>query len=122
MDQDQIRQRQEGIRPLPPVGRARGLLAIWEQTRREEEMRIRRRDIWSPVSVTPDQGRVATLVLLSEAASRNGVRAPSPIPIQRRGRGRGLSALLPNHPLPPSGMGRARSRDTGPCQFPDPSL
>ena len=34
--------RRESIRPLPPVGRARGLLAVWQQTRREAEMRLRR--------------------------------------------------------------------------------
>ena len=41
MEQDQNRQgqRQEGMRPLPKVGRARGLIAVWEQTRREEGTR-----------------------------------------------------------------------------------
>ena len=40
MDQEQG-QRQESSRPLPSVGRARGLTAIVEMTRREEEMRLR---------------------------------------------------------------------------------
>ena len=40
-DQDQNRQAQgqEGMRPLPTVGRSRGLIVVWERTRREEEMR-----------------------------------------------------------------------------------
>ena len=43
-DQDQNRQgqRQEGMRPLSIVGRARGLITVWEQMQREEEMRLRR--------------------------------------------------------------------------------
>ena len=35
-DQDRQGQRQEDMRPL---GRDRGLIAVWEQTRNEEEMR-----------------------------------------------------------------------------------
>ena len=56
--------KQENIRQLPHVGRARGLLAVWQQARREAEIILRRGGIWSPVSVTPGRGRVATLALL----------------------------------------------------------
>ena len=55
-DQTQMRQRQEGNRPLPSVGRDHGLHAVWQQMSREEEMRLMRRGIWSPMSMTPDQG------------------------------------------------------------------
>ena len=46
-DQDQNRQgqRQEGMRPLPTVGRSRELMVVWERTRREEVMRRGR--IWT---------------------------------------------------------------------------
>ena len=111
-------------RALPPVGRARGLLAIWQETRREQEIRLRRGGIWSPVSVTPGQGRAATLALLCEVANENTARASSPIHHQRRGRGRGLTTPFHDYPYIPSGMERARSRNTGPhpCSFPDSSL
>ena len=101
------------------------------QTRQEAEIRLRRRGIWSPISVTPDHGRAVTLALLCKAATRNAVRAHNPIPHQRRGRGRGLSSLLHDHPSNPSlepitvgtiGMGRARSRDSGPHPFHEPPL
>ena len=88
-------------------------------------MRLMRGDIWSPVSVTPGQGRAVTLALLCEAATWNAARAPNPTAHQRRGRRRGLSALFHNHPYNPSGdigMGRARSKDSDPCPFPEPSL
>ena len=80
MDQDQIRQRQESIRPLPSVGRARGLITIWEQTRREEEMRLRRGGIWTPMSETAGQGTVATSAWLCKEPTCNAVKAPGPIP------------------------------------------
>ena len=101
-----IRLRQESIRPLPSVGRARGPIAIWEQARREEEMGLRKGGIWTPMSETLGQGRVATLSWLCEEATYNVVRAPGPIPQQqKRGRGRGLTSLLHNHPYPPYGRG-----------------
>ena len=74
-------------------------------------MKLRRVGIWSSVSVTPGHVRVATLALLCKAVTWNAVRAPNPIPHQRRGRGRGLGALLHDHPYNPSGaigMGRTR--------------
>ena len=89
-------------------------------------MRLKRGGIWSPVSVTPGHGSAATIALLCEATMRNAVRAPNSISHQRRGRGRGFGSLLHAHPLYPTlepvGMGRARSRDSGPCPFPDPPL
>ena len=121
-DQSRQENRQESNRPLIPVGRTRGLLAAWHQTSREEEIRWRRGGMWSPVSVTLGWGRVATLAVLCKSATQNTLRAPSPIPQQRRGRWRGLSSLLHDHPYIPSGMGRDRSRNSGPCPFPDPSL
>ena len=56
-DQDQHRQgqRQEGMRPLPTVGRAGGLIAVWEWTRREDGMRRGEFGLWvqeQPWSVT----------------------------------------------------------------------
>ena len=102
MDQDQTRQRQESIRPLSTVERARGLITTWEQTRREEEISLWRGGIWTPMSETPGHARVATLVWLCEEATHNAVRVPGLVPPQqqRRGRGRGLSFLLHNHPYP----------------------
>ena len=85
-------------------------------------MRLRRGGIWSPVSVTPDWGRVATLALFHEVETQTAVMTASPIKHQRRGRVRGLSTLFHDHPYIPSGMGRARSKNTGPHSFPDPSL
>ena len=82
-DQDQIRQRQGSIIPLPPVGRARELIAVWAQTRREEGMRLRRGGIWTPMSETPGWDRVATLAWLCEEATHNAVRAPGPAPPQQ---------------------------------------
>ena len=85
--------------------------------------KIKEGGIWSPVSITPGCGRVANLGLLCKTETWNAVRAPNPIPHHRRGRG--FSALLHNHPNNPSGaigMGRARSRDSGPCPLPDPPL
>ena len=64
----------------------------------------------------------ATLTLLCEAATRNAVMALNPIPHQRRGRVRGLESLPLAHlsyeypTLEPTtvGMGRTRSRNSGP--------
>ena len=112
-------------RYLPQMGRARELIAVWEQTRWQKEMQQRRRGIWSPTNPIVGHGRAETLVLLREAANRNAVWPPNPIPCQRRGRGlrsfllpqwRGLGSLFPPHAHPqlePStvGMGRARSRN-----------
>ena len=49
-------------------GRARGLIAIWE------EMRERRNRIWVSVGLTPGHGRAATLALLSEMVAQNTTR------------------------------------------------
>ena len=78
--------RQESIRPLPPVGRARGFLDVWQQMKREAEMRFRRGYLVLSCSY-PCQGRVATLALYCEAVSQNAARTLNPIPHQRRGRG-----------------------------------
>ena len=123
-DQDQTRQRQESIRPLATVGRARGFITVWQQTRRGEKMRLRRGGMWTPMSQTPGWGRVATLAWLCKEANHNAARAPGPVPPQqqRRGRGRELSFLSHNHLYPLSDMGRARSRDTSHHPFPDPPL
>ena len=61
------------------MGRARGLIAVWEQTRRKEEMRLRRGGIWIPMSETAGQDRVTTLAWLCEEPTCNAVRAPGPI-------------------------------------------
>ena len=86
-------------------------------------MRLRRGGIWSPVSITPDCGRVAALALLGKVVTQNAVRAPNPIPHQRGGRG--LGALLHDYLYNPSvaiGMVRARNKISGPCPFHDPHL
>ena len=93
-------------------------------------MWLRRGDIWSPSPVTLiiSHGRAVTLAMLCEAASRNAVQAPNPIAHQRRGRGRCLGSFLYAHPSCPTlepisvGMGRAKSRNSGPCPYPEPLL
>ena len=120
----------ENNRHLPHVGRARGLIAVWQQTRLEawSQISTKKGRYLVPIPVTPGCGRAVTLALLCEAATRNAARAPNPIPHQRRGRGRGLQTLLHSHSLYPTlelvtagtvGMGRARSRNSGPCPYPD---
>ena len=64
-------------------------------------MKLRRGGIWSPISVTPGQSRVANLALMSEVATGNAPRAPGPITHQRRERGRGLITLFHDHPTLP---------------------
>ena len=120
MNQVRQGQREEGMRPLR---RARELIAVWEWTRREKEMMRGR--IWTlGTGTTPGQGRAATLALLWEMATQNAISAPGPIPQLRKGRGRGLDNLLDHdnspYPYPPSGLGRARSRN--PDCLPDPPL
>ena len=105
--------KQEGMRPL---GRARGLLVVWEQIRREERARLRMGGIWTPKIRVPGQGRVATLALLHEMATQNAARTPGPEHQTRRGRERGLHYLLGHdhdENYPTSGMGRARVRNPG---------
>ena len=108
-----------------------GLITVWQQTRQEADIRLRRGGIWSPVYVTPGHGRAVTLALLCKVTNKNVVRAPNAIPHQRRGRRRGLSSLLHSHSTNPSlepitvatiGMGRVRSRDSGPWPSSDPHL
>ena len=58
-------------------GRARGLIAVWEETRRERNrLRIR-------TCPTPGHGRAVTLALLNEMVARNasgpGLRHPQPM-------------------------------------------
>ena len=56
------------------------------------------RGIWSLANPVVGCGRDETLALLRQAANRNDVWAPNPIPCQRRGGGRGLGSLLPANP------------------------
>ena len=91
-------------------------------------MWLRRGGIWFSSPGTPiiSHGRAATLALLCKAATRNAVWAPNPVSHQRRGRGRGLGPFLDAHTSYPTilpvtagtiGMGRARSRNSGPCPY-----
>ena len=81
--------------------------------------------VLSPVTPIAGSDRAATLAMLCEAATRNAVWAPNPVPHQRRGRGRGLEPFLYAHPSCPTlepitvGTGRARSRNSGPCPYLD---
>ena len=103
------------------VGRARGLLVVWEQTRREEETRLRRGNL-APMVRVLGQGRVATLDLLQEIATQNAVSTPGCIhPNPTVGRGRVFADPL-NNSYSPSGLGGARVRNPGLCSFPKPPL
>ena len=72
----------ENNRHLPHVGRVRGLIAVWQQTRWEAEMWLRRKGIWSLSPVYPGHGTAVTLALLSKVATKNAVRALIPFPIR----------------------------------------
>ena len=61
-------ERQHGMRSL---GRARGLITVWELMREEERERLRRGGIWTPMIRVLGQGRVATLALPHEMAAQN---------------------------------------------------
>ena len=63
------------------------------------EMQLRRGGIWSPVTPIISCGRAETLALLCEAATKNAVQAPNPVPHQRRERGLGF--FLHAHPSCP---------------------
>ena len=86
-------------------GRARGLIAIREEMRRE------RNRLWISTCQTPGHGRAATLALLNEMVTQNakapGFRHPQPI---RRGFSETSDSI---NNLAPS-MGRVRARNLGP--------
>ena len=87
-------------------GRARGLIAIWE------EMGEGRNRIWMSVGQTPGHGRAATLALMSEMVAQNATRTPGP---QSQLMGRGFVGVMNNITNPfPMSMGRARSRKPRP--------
>ena len=100
-----------------------GLIAVCQQTRQEAEMQLQMGGIWTPSLVTPGKGRTVTLALLCEAATRHAAKVPNPIPHHRRRRGRGLGFPLHSCPSYPTlepviiGMGRSRSRNSGPCPY-----
>ena len=116
--------RQRDSKSVPHVERAKGLIAVWQQTKQEEEKWLRRDGIWSSATPVVGCGRAETLALLCEMATRNVVRTPH----QKRGRGRGLESLPLTHPtLEPTnagtmGMGRVRGRNFGPCPCSDPHM
>ena len=64
---------------MPHVERASGLIAVWEQTRQQEEIQLRRGGTWFPVIPVVSHCRADTLTLLSEASNRNSL---IPFPIQ----------------------------------------
>ena len=91
--------------PVNYRGRARGLIAVLEETRRA------RNRLWLGTCLTPGHGRAATLVLFSEMVAQNarvpGLRHPQPM---RRGfpeTSDGTNDLVPS-------IGRVRSRNPGP--------
>ena len=104
---------------MRPLGRARGLIRVWEQTRREERERLSWGGIWTHMVGNSGRGRAATLVLLREMVAHNVVRAPGQMKSNSR-KGRGLPAL--NDSYPTSGMGRTRVRNPGPHPLPEPPL
>ena len=60
---------------MPHVGRVWGLIAAWQQMKQEEELRLRRGDIWSSVPSVVEWGKAEALALLREA-----VETTRPIP------------------------------------------
>ena len=114
MDQE----RQEGMRPQ---GRARGLIAVWEQVQREERTRVRRRGIWTPMVGGPGRGRAVRLALMREIIAQNVAVPPGhPNANPVMGEGMGLTSQLLSYPT--SGMGRAKVRNPGPHPSPEPPL
>ena len=66
----------QGRQGMTPLGRARSLIAVWEQNRMEERVRSNRSGIWTPMIRVLEQGRAATLTLLEEIVTLNATRAP----------------------------------------------
>ena len=103
---------------MRPMGRARGLIEVWEQVQMEQRIRLRRGGIWIPMIRVSGWGRVATLALFHELATQT----PGPRQQTRRGMGRGLNDHNWDEDYLTSGMGRARVRNPSPHPLPDPPL
>ena len=105
---------------MRPLGRAGGLITVWELMRGKERARLRRGGIWTPMIKDLGWGRVATLALMHEMAMQNATRTLGPRQHTRRRRGRGLNYHDQNEDYPTSGMGRARVRNPSPHSLPEP--
>ena len=117
-------QGQKSSNTFPSIGRTRGLIAVLDQTRREEETRLWRGDLY-PNDKNPrlrQSGHFGSVMRNGSSKYQQGTWL-YPSKAKKR-KGRGLDYLLNSnpYPYPPSGMGRARSRDPGPHPFPEPQL
>ena len=77
--------------PISSRGQARGLIAVWEETRR------RRNRIWFGTDPTPGHSRATMVPQLHEMVSQNAIRVPGPRPYPM---GRSLMGIMGpiNHP------------------------
>ena len=107
---------------MRPKGRARGLIAVWDQVQREKRGRLKRGGIWTLMIRVLGWSRVATLALLHEMAVRNAVGTPGPRKLMRRGRERGFTYHDQDEDHPTSNMGRARVRNPSPHPPTEPPL